>query len=202
MSLTEDMVRLTRTMREAHDNRVTEVGAQRAAAGKQLADLQAEHREMATAQRKELQQFAETLRQNVSTLIHDLDVERAALNAEQRRRLDAFKRDLRQDMANFFQERTAERRAANASQRQSLDEFMSALRERTNSFLTDVHAARMAIHADQSSAHQAWQQFAAVQQQSRAGNSMPSADAEQHDEFNTKTRQRRSGKRQQKTPQE
>jgi len=202
MSLSEDMVRLTQSMREAHDRRVAEVSAQRVAAGKQLADLQAEHREMATTQRKELQQFAETLRRAVSTLIHNLDVERAALNADQQSRLDAFKRDLRQDMANFFHERAAERRVANASQRQSLDDFMSALRERTGSFLADIHAARMAVRADQSSAQQVWQQFAIEQQQNRAGKPRLSADAEQRDEFNTKTRQRRSGKRQQKTPQE
>lgn len=202
MSLSEDMVRLTGAMRAAHDSRVAEVGAQRAAAGKQLADLQAEHREKAATQRNELQQFAETLRRNVSTLIHDLDAERASLTAAQRQRLDAFKRDLQKDMANFLHERAAERRAATARQRQSLDDFMSALRKRTNSFLADVHATRMAIHADHTSAQQAWQQFSAEQQQSRAGKPRPPADAEQPDEFNTKTRQRRSGKRQQKTPQE
>jgi hypothetical protein len=202
MSLSEDMFRITGAMREAHDSRVAAVSAGRAAAGKQIADLQAEHREMAATQRNELQQFAETLRRNVSTMIHDLDGERATLNAAERRRLDAFTRDLRHDTATFLRERAAERRAADARQRQSLDDFMSALRKRTSSFLADVHATRMAVHADHSSAQQAWQQFNTEMRQRRAGQPGPTADAEQPDEFNTETRQRRTGKRRNKTPQE
>jgi hypothetical protein len=189
-------------MREAYDSRVASVNAMREAAAKQLADLQAEHREMAATQRKDLQQFAETLRRNVSTMIHDLDVERATLNADQRRRLDAFKRDLRQDMANFLHERAAERRAADASQRQSLDEFMGALRKRTSSFLAEVHAARMAVHADQSSAQQAWRQFTTEMQQSRASKSTAAVRAEPRAEPNTDQRQGGAGKRRPKTPQE
>jgi len=202
MSLSEDMFRLTSAMRESHESRVAAVGASREAAEKQLTHLQAEHREMAAAQRKDLHLFAETLRRNVSTLIHDLDVERASLNAEQRRRLDAFARDLRQNMADFLRERAAERRAADARQRQSLDDFMSELRTRTSSFLAEVHATRMAVHADHSSAQQAWQQFSVEMLQRRAGQPVPSSDAEQPDEVTTETRKRRTGKRQPKTPQE
>jgi hypothetical protein len=187
-------------MREAYDSRVAAVGAMREAAAKQLAELQAEHREMASTQRKDLQQFAVTLRRNVSTMIHDLDVERATLNADQRRRLDAFKQDLRKDMADFLHEQAAERRAADASQRQSLDDFMDALRKRTSSFLGDVHAARMAVHADQSNAQQAWQQFATEMQQSRASKPTSAAYADQGTSSNTDVRKRRTGKRQPKTP--
>lgn len=178
MSRSEDMSRLTRAMGEAHSSRVTAVDALRVAANQQLADLQTEHRKMAAAQRSELQQFAETLRQNVSSLIHDLDVERAALNAEQRRRLDTFKHDLQHDMAEFLQQRATERHAADASQRQNLDAFMSTLRERTRSFLADVHATRMAIHADHAGAHQAWQQFSTEMQQRRADQRQPKASQE------------------------
>jgi len=202
MSLTEDMVRITTAMREAHDSRVVAVGVMREAADKQLADLQAEHRQMANTQREELQQFAETLRRNVATVIHNLDAERAALNAEQRRRLDAFTQELRHDMASFLNERAAERHAAGTSQRQSLDDFMSALREQTRSFLADVHATRMAVHADYAGAQQAWQQFNTEMRQRRAGEAMPKAKAIQHDGLNTEAQQRRTGKRQPKAPQE
>jgi len=195
------MTRLTKTMGEAHHSRVAAVGAMREAAVTQLADLQAEHREMATAQRKDLQQFAATLRRNVATMTHDLDVERATLNAEQRQRLDTFMRDLRHAMATFMQERAAERHAADASQRQSLDSFMSALRERTRSFLAAVHTARVAVHADHNDAQQAWQQFTSQMQQRRAGQPRPSAGVKQHDEFNAVTRKRRMVKQQHKTPQ-
>lgn len=199
MSLSEDMFRLTGSMREAHDNRAAAIGASREAAEKQLADLQAEHRAMAATQRRDLQQFADTLRCNVATLIHDLDVERATLNADQRRRLDVFTHDLRHDMAAFLHERAAERRAADASQRQSLDDFMSALRKRTSSFLTDVHADRMAVRAEHNNAHQAWQQFNAEMQQRRADQPMLLVDAGQREETNTETRRRRASKRQRKT---
>jgi hypothetical protein len=173
MSQFEDMSRLTVAMREAYDGRVAAVSTMREASDKQLAELQAGHREMAAAQRKELYQFAETLQRTVSALLHDLDVERTTLNADQRRRLDAFASDLRHDMADFLRERAAERHAADISQRQGLDGFMSGLRERTASFLADVHAARMAVHADHSSAHQAWQQFTTEMQQRRTGGRQP-----------------------------
>jgi hypothetical protein len=194
------MSRLTTAMRGAHDSRVAAVGAMREAADKQLADLQAEHREMAAAQRKELQEFAAAMRRDSSILIHDLNVERATLSADQRRRLDAFVSDLRHEMADFLHERAAERRAADASQRQSLDAFMHVLRERTSRFLADAHANRMAVHADQSTAHQTWQQFNADLRQSRAGQPTPSAEGGQRDETTTAARLRRPGKRR-KTPQ-
>lgn len=200
MSLSEDMSRLTTAMRGAHDSRVAAVGAMRDAADKQLAELQAEHREMAAAQRKELQEFAETMRRDSATLIRDLNVERATMSADQRRRLDAFTSDLRHDMADFLHERAAERRAADARQRQSLDDFMRALRERTSRFLADAHADRMAVHADQRIAHQTWQQFNADLRQSRAGQPTASAEDEQRDETTTAARPRRPGKRR-KTPQ-
>lgn len=200
MSLSEDMVRLTSTLREAHESRVAGVGAHRVAANQQLADLHSAHRERSATQRKELQQFAETLRRNVADLIHDLESKRASLSAEQRQRLDTFKRDLQNEIATFVRTRSADRSAANSSQRQSLDAFMSALRERTSSFLADVHATRAAIHADQVSARQTWQQFNAEQQQSRAGQSKPSANTESGD--GAESQPRRSSKRQPKTPQE
>ncbi|NNJ11140.1 hypothetical protein EKD04_012420 [Chloroflexales bacterium ZM16-3] len=202
MSLSEDTLRITKEMRDAYDSRVAAVGAMREAATQQLAELHVEHREMAAAQRAELQQFAETLRQTVATLIHDLDVERATLNAEQQRRLDAFTHAMRQDMATFLDERATERRAANASQRQSLDSFMSALRKRTSSFLADVHAARMAVHADQSSAQQAWQQFTTEMQSRRVGHPRPAALTEQRGNQTTKLRTPRGGKRQPKPSEE
>jgi hypothetical protein len=202
MSLSEDMARLTVAMREAHESRVAAVGAMHTAVDKQIADIQAEHREMATRQRNDLQQFAATLRRNVATLIHDLDVERATLNADQRRRLDAFIRDLRHDMSDFLHQRSAERRAADASQRQSLDDFMHALRKRTSSFLADVHAARMAVHADQDNARQAWQQFNTEMQQRRAAQPKQPADAAQRDTFTPVMRKHRPGKRQLKATQE
>ena len=202
MSLSEDITSLTKTLRAAHDSRVAAVGAQRVAAGKQLADLHAEHRDRATAQRNELRQFAATLRQNVATLIHDLDAERTKLSNEQRSRLDTFKRGLQQEVSNFLKARADERRTADANQRQQLDEFLSGLRERTRDFLAEIHAARVALHADQSSAQQAWQQFSAQQRQIRTDKSLPSADVEPRDESNTETRPRRTGKRQQKAPQD
>jgi hypothetical protein len=201
MSLTEDMLRITTAMREAHDSRVAAVGAIREAAITNLAEIQSDHREMADAQRKELQQFADALRHNVSAMIHDLNVERATLNADQRQRLDAFTHDLRHDMAGFLHEQTTARRAAGASQRQSLDDVMSALRKRTASFLADVHAARMAVHADQDSARQAWQQFNTEMHERRAGQPSQSAEAGQRSEFTKEMRKRRTGKRPHKAPQ-
>jgi predicted DNA-binding ribbon-helix-helix protein len=202
MSLSEDIAQLTKTLRAAHESRVADLGARRDAVDKQLAHLQAEHREKAATQRKELHHFAETLRRTVATLIRDLDVERARLNADQRQRLDTFTSNLRQDVANFLHERATERRAADASQRQSLDDFLNDLRKRTSSFLAEVHATRAALHADQSSAHQAWQQFNVEIGKSRAEQPGSSADAAQRDEVSSQAPKRRPGKRQHKTPQE
>jgi len=168
MSLSEDMVRLTSSLREAHESRVAGVGAHRAAANQQLADLHSAHRERSAAQRKDLQQFSDTLRQNVAGILHDLESKRASLTSDQRQRLDTFKSSLQNDIATFLRNRAADRSSAHSSQRQSLDAFIGALRERTSSFLADVHATRAAIHADHAGAQQAWQQFTVAQQQSRA----------------------------------
>lgn len=173
MSQFEEMFRLTMAMRNAYDIRAAEVIGLRDASDKQIAQLQADHRKMAAAQRKELNQFAETLQRTVAGLIHDLNVERATLNADQRRRLDTFTADLRHEVSDFLHERAAERRATDASQRQRLDDFMRTLRERSASFLADVRAARMLVRADQRNAQQAWQKFNTEMRQRRTGWSQP-----------------------------
>lgn len=169
MSLSDDMDRLAREMGAAYDNRIAAVDAIHTMTERQRADLRAEHREMATAQRQELEQFAEKLRQNVANLLNDLDAERAMLSADQRRRLDTFTHDLRQTVASFLQEQAAERRALGASQRQSLADYRNTLKEQTSLFLADADMVQQAIQADHANAQRAWRQFNSAMRQRRSG---------------------------------
>lgn len=174
MSLSEDMSHLAEALRTSYDSRLAAMEALQAETTKQLADLHAQHLAMATSQRQQLNQSAETLRRDVATMLHTLEVERATLAADQSRRLAAFTSELRTATDTQLAEQTAARKAMGASQRQQLDAYSLDLRQRTNAHLTRANEARQVIYNDHAAARQAWRRFNSEMQQRRAGHGKPS----------------------------
>lgn len=173
MSHSDDMSRLARELREAYDGRVAAVGAMHAATGQQLANLHAQHSAMASAQRQELEQFAQLLQRDVANMQHDLQVERAAFAADQRRRLETYMHDLHATLDQFRSDRATTRNVERERQRQHLSASMEALRATTHSCLDEAHKARQALHTDHAEARRAWREFETEMQQRRAAHRQP-----------------------------
>lgn len=133
MSLSDEMSRLTNQCLEAYDGRVAAVGSIRTATAQQLGEFRAAREAQTAATRQHLDQFSETLREDVGTQLHDQSAERQAMHADQRARLDQSMEQLKHEVESFLAQAAAERQqihADHAGSRQAWAEFGKAMQQR------------------------------------------------------------------------
>lgn len=168
MSHSADISHLAEELRASYDSRTRAIAALEAATAQQIAEMQAQHQAMATAQQQRLRQDANTRREAVNKLLHDMQAERTSATTAQHERLSAFARDLQQTTDQFLADQAAARKAMSASQQAELERYNKELQQRTTAALAEAATTRKTLHDDHAKAHETWAQFTQTMHQQRA----------------------------------